>query len=104
MQPGDQLEVEDVHAEDLALEHVSDWPHASRHVLSYAPPGEELPLSLLRDAMQLAFGSATAVAGSWVGGFKLREHAAVAWGLEQREGGPCGLLAAVQAETIASFL
>ena len=76
------------------------------------PPSAPTPISL-NDAQtlrNLTFGAASATnaqqfSQSWKQqGFYFTQHAALPFGLVQRDGGPCGLIAAVQAEVLRELL
>ena len=80
----------------------------------FPPPPTASPTAItLQDAQtlrQLTFGAASATntqmfSQSWKQqGFYFTQHAALPFGLVQRDGGPCGLIAAVQAEVLRELL
>ena len=100
---------------------------ATRHILTPAistssssatalfpppPPSSPTPINLsdAQTLRNLTFGAASATnaqqfSQSWKQqGFYFTQHAALPFGLVQRDGGPCGLIAAVQAEVLRELL
>ncbi|GFR47019.1 hypothetical protein Agub_g8703 [Astrephomene gubernaculifera] len=66
-------------------------------------PGAPVSPELMRQLRQLLWGGQGQPPPSWKQGFFFSRHAGLQFGLVQRQGGPCGVLAAVQAHVLAAL-
>jgi hypothetical protein len=72
---------------------------------SVLPPGEPLAVSSMREVDMLLWGSIRGCpSAAWCQGFVFSSTPGLWWGLVQYQGGPCGVLAAVQAHLIATLM
>ncbi|PNG99171.1 hypothetical protein TSOC_015057, partial [Tetrabaena socialis] len=65
--------------------------------------GTSIPPDVMRQLRSLLWGNQGVPPPSWKQGFFFSRHAGLQFGLVQRQGGPCGVLAAVQAHVLAAL-
>ncbi|GLI71744.1 hypothetical protein VaNZ11_017059 [Volvox africanus] len=66
-------------------------------------PGTAISPDVLRQVKQLLWGAQGQPPPSWKQGFFFNRHPGLQFGLLQKQGGPCGVLAAVQALVLAAL-
>jgi hypothetical protein len=88
-----------IHPPTHSLVHSPRTPPSSPLVLQ----GEPVPQATSRAIKELLWGSQGQPPPSWQQGFFFNSHPGLEFGLVQLQGGPCGVLASVQAHVLAGL-
>uniref|UniRef100_A0ABM5GMP4 Ubiquitin carboxyl-terminal hydrolase MINDY n=1 Tax=Pogona vitticeps TaxID=103695 RepID=A0ABM5GMP4_9SAUR len=102
--PRDALELEDVEDEGLVEEAYKMPDHSALNMLQVA--SKPIDFSLARELKTLFFGSSLGCfSKEWkIQSFAFNDNPQLKYGIVQKKGGPCGVLAAVQASVLGHLI